>query len=221
MRRIARPSMLSSRVTAPCLWDRLHGHAAMSIRTEWSLDFDGPLSRRDVCCLVVVLLIVACLDQDGHPLPSTAALLVSFVANLHVSAFLQRVLGAMACCRFQRPSLGDLPAPEWLSPKSIVSLANWRSMIASPVGPACATPLWTLSDCQSESRREVPSTVCRKKDLPTNMSCLVCFSQGCVLHVLRRLVPSTVGVAGVALGNNQLATHPLHQVFRAVFCFDH
>ena len=25
--------------------------------------------------------------------------------------------------------------------KSIVSLANWRPMIASPVDPACATPL--------------------------------------------------------------------------------
>ena len=50
MRRIARQSMLSSLVAAQCLWGGLHGNAALSVPTEWSLDFDGSAFSRGNGC---------------------------------------------------------------------------------------------------------------------------------------------------------------------------
>ena len=118
------------------------------VRSSRSLDFDGPLSRRDVCCPVVVFLIVACLDHEGHPLPSTAASLAPFVAHLHVLRLSVEQVSEDMAWRSSRV--------EVVLTESMVSLADWRPMIAS-VDPACATPLRTLSKRESESRRGGPS----------------------------------------------------------------
>ena len=106
-----------------------------------------------------IVLIVACLDQEGHALPSTAASLASSAAHLHASRL--SVEGARGDGTLQVSE-----AMAWRSSRegvvlteSTVSLANLRPIIASSVDLACATPLGTLLDWRSESRREVASTV--------------------------------------------------------------